>query len=106
MSYIQLPYDLVRNEKQLEFNLPKNYEESQCIKRLPYTQDKGSEYSSSVLNCLRNRDDLKKWLLATRNYGHDLQEDLNAIVGYDKKFNNTIVRHILDTFFIILTKLT
>ena len=29
MSYIQLPYNLVRNEKQLQFNLPKNYEESQ-----------------------------------------------------------------------------
>ena len=29
MSYTQLPYNLVRNEKQLQFNLPKNYEESQ-----------------------------------------------------------------------------
>ena len=29
MSYIQLPYNLVRNEKQLQFNFPKNYEESQ-----------------------------------------------------------------------------
>ena len=29
MSYIQLPYGLLRNEKQLQFNLPKNYEESQ-----------------------------------------------------------------------------
>ena len=26
-----------------------------------------------------------------------MQEDLNAIVGYDEKFNNTIVRHALDT---------
>ena len=26
-----------------------------------------------------------------------MQEDLNAIVGYDEKFNNAIVRHALDT---------
>ena len=29
MSYTQLPYGLVKNEKQLQFNLPKIYEESQ-----------------------------------------------------------------------------
>ena len=97
MSYIQLPYGLVRNEKQLEFNLPKNYEESQYIKRLPYIRDKGTEYSNSVLNRLRNRDDLKEWLLATSDYGHELQEDLNAIVGCDEKVNNAIVRHALNT---------
>ena len=34
MSYIQLPYGLVRDEKQLQFNLPRDYEESQYTKRL------------------------------------------------------------------------
>ena len=34
MPSIQLLYGLVRNEKQLQFNLPRNYEESQYIKRL------------------------------------------------------------------------
>ena len=29
MSYIQLPYVLVKRSKQIQFNLPKNYEESQ-----------------------------------------------------------------------------
>ena len=29
-------------------------------------------------------------------YGNEIQEDLNAIVGYDEKFNNAIVRHALD----------
>ena len=28
MSYIQLPYGLVKKSKQIQFNLPKNYEES------------------------------------------------------------------------------
>ena len=39
---------------------------------------------------------MKKWLLATSDYGNGIQEDLNAIVGHDKKFNNEIVRHSLD----------
>ena len=48
------------------------------------------------MNPLRNRDDLKKWLLATSDYGDEIQEDLSAIVGYDEKFSNAIVRHSLD----------
>ena len=34
--------------------------------------------------------------MATSDYGNEIQEDLNAIVGYDEKFNNAIVRHSLD----------
>ena len=48
------------------------------------------------MGVLNNRDDFKKWLLATSDYGDEIQEDLNAIVGYDEKFNNAIVRHALD----------
>ena len=64
MSYIQLPYGLRRNEKQLQFNLPKNYEESQYIKRLPYVHDKGPEFSNSIINIIKNRDDLKKMVVS------------------------------------------
>ena len=39
---------------------------------------------------------MKKCLLANGDYGNELQEDLNAFVGYDEKFNNAIVRHALD----------
>ena len=48
------------------------------------------------MNLLRNRENLKKWLLATSDYGNEIQEDLNAIGGYDEKFNKAIVRHSLD----------
>ena len=34
MSYIQLPYGLVNNNEQIQFNLQRNFEESQYIKRL------------------------------------------------------------------------
>ena len=48
------------------------------------------------MDVFNNRDDLNIWLLATSDYGDEIQEDLNAIVGYDEKFNNAIVRHTLD----------
>ena len=57
MSYLQLPYSLLRNEKQLEFNLQKNYEESQYIKRLPYIRDKGPQFDNSIVNIIQNRND-------------------------------------------------
>ena len=34
--------------------------------------------------------------MATSDYGNEIQKDLNAIVGFDEKFNNAIVRHSLD----------
>ena len=96
MSYIQLPYGFRKNSKQTQFNLPKNYETSQYVKRLPYITNKGPDFDNNVINLINNREELKKWLFATSKYGNEIQEDLNAIVGYDGKFNNAIVRHILD----------
>ena len=83
MSYIQLPYGYVKN-KQIQFNLPRNYENSQYIKRLsPYITNKVPDVENKVLNALKNRD-FKKWLLAMSDYGQEIQEDLNAIVAYDE----------------------
>ena len=80
MSYIQLPYGFVKNNKQIQFNLPNNYEENQYIKRLPYITNKGPAVENQILNVLKNREDLKKWLLTTSDYGKEIQEDLNAMV--------------------------
>ena len=96
MSYIQLPYGYVENNKQVQFNLPNNYEESFYLKEVPHLTNKNPAIENNLLNLIRNRDDLKKWLLATGKYGNEIQDDLNAIVGYDEKFNNAIVRHLLD----------
>ena len=96
MFYIQLPYGLAKTEKQLQFDLPKNCKESQYIERLPYIRDKGLQFDNSIINVIQNRNDLKTWLLAASDYGRELQEDLNAVVSYDEKFNNAIVRHALD----------
>ena len=95
MSYIQLPYGYVRNNKQVQFNLPSDHEESQYYKEAPCLTNQKLAVENNLLNLLRNRD-FKKWLLATSDYGNEIQEDLNAIVGYEEKFSNVIVRHSLD----------
>ena len=96
MSYIQLPYGYVENKKQVQFNLPNNYEESFYFEKAPYLTNPTPAVENKLINLIKNRDDLKKWLLATSDYGHEIQEDLNTVVGYDEKFNNSIVRHALD----------
>ena len=96
MSYIQLPYGYVENNKQIQFNLPNNYEEPFYLKEVPHLTNRNPAIENNLLNLIRNRDDLKKWLLATRKYGDEIQQDLNAIVGHDEKFNNAIARHALD----------
>ena len=96
MSYIQLPYGYIKNNKQVQFNLPNNYEESFYFEKTPYLTNQNPAVENNLINLIRNRDDLKKWLLATSNYGSEIQQDLNVIVGHDEKFNNAIERHALD----------
>ena len=96
MSYIQLPYGYVENNKQVQFNLPKNYEESFYLDKVPYLTKRDPATENDLINLIKNRDDLKKWLLATSDYGNEIQEDLNAVVGHDENFTNAIVRHSLD----------
>ena len=96
MLYIQLPYGYVKNNKQVQFNLPSDYEESQYYKEVPHITNESPAVKNNLLNLLRNREDLKKWLLSTSYYGNEIQEDLNAIVRYDEKFNNAIASHSLD----------
>ena len=35
-------------------------------------------------------------MLATSDYGAEIQKNLNAVVGHNEKFTNSIVRHALD----------
>ena len=50
MSYIQLLYGLVKKSEQSQFNLPKNYDESQYIKRLPYIANKGPDFNNRIID--------------------------------------------------------
>ena len=66
------------------------------LKEVPHLTNQNPAIENDLLNLIRNRNDLKEWLLATSKYGDKIQQDLNAIVGHDEKFNNAIVRHALD----------
>ena len=96
MSYIQSPYGYVNKQKQIQFNLPSNYEESFYLDKVPYLTTKNPAVENNLINLIKNRDDLKRWLLATSDYDAEIQENLNAVVGPDEKFTNSIVRHALD----------
>ena len=61
MLYIQLPFGSVKNNKQIQFNLPSDYEESQYYQELPVITNESPTVKNNLLNLLRNRDDLKKW---------------------------------------------
>ena len=96
MSYIQLPYGYVENNKQVQFNLPSNFEESFYLNKVPHLMRRDPTVENDLINLIKNRDNLKKWLLATSDFVDEIQDDLNAVVGHDESFTNAIVRHSLD----------
>ena len=96
MSYIQLPYGVVNKEKQAKLNLPKKYGTNQCFNKLPYLQNTNDPvFQNAIVDTLNSRADLRKYLLATSDYGQNIQENINAVVA-DGNINDTLVRHVLD----------
>ena len=45
---------------------------------------------------LQNSNDLKKWLLATSDFGQEIQEDINTVIGHNENFNSAVIRCALD----------
>ena len=86
MTYISLPFGLVRKQKKIKLDLPKSYGASQYMKRLPYIRN-------SIIDIVNNRSDIRKFLLATSD-GRNIQEKINAVVA-DGKFNQDVVRRAL-----------
>ena len=95
MSYISLPFGLVRKEKKIKLDLLKNYEASQYIRRLPYIRNEDPNFKNSIIDIVNNRSDLRKFLLVTSDYGKNIQENINAVVA-DGKFNQAVVCRALD----------
>ena len=95
MSYISLLFDLVRKEKKITIDLPKSYGASQYIRRLPYIRNEDPNFKNWIIDIVNNRSDLRKSLLATSDYGKNIQENINAVVA-DGKFNQAVVRRALD----------
>ena len=59
MSYIQLPYGYVENKKQVQFNLPNNYEEPFFLEKVPYLTNPTPAVENKLINLIKNFDDLK-----------------------------------------------
>ena len=96
-SYIQIPYGFRKVSEPIQFSVPKNYEENQYLNRVGYLSNKDDPaVKNSVLDAVKNRVGLQKWILATSDFGQELQQDINKITGGDEKFNNAVVRRALD----------
>ena len=64
MSYISLPFGLVRKEKKIKPDLPKNCGAIQYIKRSPYASKEDPNFQNSIIDIANDRSDLKNfcWL--------------------------------------------
>ena len=95
MSYVSLPFGLVRKEKKIKLDLPTNYRASQYIRRLPYIRNEDPNFKNSIIDTVNNRSDLRKFFLAKSDYGKNIQENINTVVA-DGKFNQAVVCRALD----------
>ena len=96
-SYIQVPYGYRKVSEPIQFVSPKNNFENKLFDRIGYISNKDDPVvKNNILNAIRNREDLQKFILATSDLGNELQEDINEITGGDEKFNNAVLRHALD----------
>ena len=86
---------MVRKEKKIKLDSPKNCRTSQYIRRLPYLRNEDPNFKNSIIDIVNNRSDLRKVLLAISDYGKNIQENINAVVA-DGKFNQAVVRRALD----------
>ena len=95
MSYISLPFGLVRKKKKINLDLPKNYGASQYMRRLRNTRNEDPNFKNSIIDIVNNKSDLRKFLLAASNYGENIQKNFNTVVA-DGKCNQAVVRRVLD----------
>ena len=96
-SYIQVPYGYRKVSNPIQFLSPKNVEENQYLNRIGYITNKDDPVvKKNILDAVKHRKDLQKWILATIDFGRELQRDINEITGGDEKFNNAVLRRALD----------
>ena len=96
-SYIQIPYGFRKVSEPIQFVTPKNVLENQYLNRIGYISNKDDPVvKNNILDAVKNREDLQKFILATSDLGNELQQDINEITGGDEKFNNAVLRRALD----------
>ena len=51
------------------------------LSKVLHLMRKDATVANDLINLIKNRDNLKKWLLATSDFDDKIQDDLNAVVG-------------------------
>ena len=96
-SYIQVPFGYRKVSKPIQFRTAKNNFENKLFDYIDFISDKNDPVvKNNLLNAIKNREDLQKYILATSDLGDELQTDINTITGGNERFNNAIVRRVLD----------
>ena len=96
-SYIQIPFGYRKKSNPLQFTSPKFNYENKLLEEVGYIKNVDDpKIKNNLLNAIKSREDLQKYILANSDVGYDLQEDINAITSGDEKFNNAAVRRALD----------
>ena len=96
-SYIQIPFGYRKKSNPLQFTTSKSNYENRLLENVGYIKNVDDpKIKNNLLNAIKSREDLQKYILANSDVGYDLQEDINAITSGDEKFNNAAVRRALD----------
>ena len=53
---------MVREDKKIKLDLPKNYGASQYVRRLPYLRNEDPNFKKSIIDIVNNRSHLRKFL--------------------------------------------
>ena len=93
MSYISLRFGLIRKEKKIKVDLPKNYGASQYIRRLMYIRNEDPNFKNSIIDIVNIRPDLRKFLLAASDYGKNNQENINPVLQMKNLIRLLYVEH-------------
>ena len=96
-SYIQIPFGYRKKPNALQFTSPKNNYENKLLEKAGYIKNVDDpKVKNNLLNAIKSRKDLQKFILANSDVGNELQENINAITSGDEKFNNAVLRRSLD----------
>ena len=96
-SYIQIPFGYRKKPNVLQFTSPKYNYENKLLEKAGYIKNVDDpKVKNNLLNAIKSRKDLQKFILANSDVGNELQENINAITSGDEKFNNAVLRRSLD----------
>ena len=79
MAYISLQFRLVRKEKEIKLDLPKNYGASQYIRRLPCIRNEDPNFKNLIID-VKNRSDLINFLVTSSEYGKKFRKILTHLL--------------------------